>query len=95
MSATRAPTAAPSNALSVWADSSRIYAELPSLPGAGLCIMAFPRTGIGLSKLLNLLYKYESSGDPYIEPTKPRDLIGSPTQHALAQSILRRNRMIK
>ena len=96
MSATLAPSAAPKSALRVWADASRIYAELPTKAGQPAYIMAFPRTGAGLSKVLALVYgNIESSGEIQAPAPRPRALIGTAKQHALAEAVLRRNRIIK
>jgi hypothetical protein len=92
MNAKLAPSAAPANAIRIWADSTRIYAELP---GAVPCILAFTRDGAGLSKVLNLIYARESSGQIH-NPTLPkRTLVGTVSQHTLAEAILRRNRIIR
>lgn len=96
MSAQLAPSAAPTSAIRIWADARRIYAELPTRPGQAPCILAFSRDGSGLSKVLNLLYARESAGP--IQPPNPtlprRNLPGTTSQHALAQAILRRNRVV-
>ncbi len=85
----------PSSALTVWADPRYIYVLLPTKPGAEIPdpILTFPRSPIGLSKVLNLIYgAADYSGKPITEGKK---LVGTPMQHALAQSILRRQGMIK
>lgn len=92
MSARIADSAAPANAIKIWCDPTRIYAELPSL--GPVCVMAFPRTGEGLSKVLNLIYgSGEASGSPQTIPR--RKPVGSVSQHSLAESILRRHRVIR
>ena len=91
MSASLAPSAAPPNALKVWCDSTRIYAELPS--SGPTCVMAFPRTGLGLSKVLNLVYGSGEWAGSIAAPS--RKLVGTPMQHDIAQSILRKQGIIR
>jgi hypothetical protein len=92
MSARLAPTAAPANCLKIWADTTRIYAELP---GTVPCVMAFDRSGHGLSKVLNLIYARESHG-AIVNPSLPsRKLVGTAAQHDLAQALLRRKGIIR
>lgn len=91
----RAPRAAPPNAILVWADAHRIYAELPTLPSAGPCIMAFDRSAGGLSKVINLIYGHaDVSGDPQLfRPARSK--IGTATQQDSAEAVLRQRGLIK
>lgn len=89
MSATLAITAAPLNALRIWADNRDILVELPCATGP--YILRFPLSEAGLSKALSILraQTYEFGGAPYLAP--PPKL--SPAT-ALAQSILKRRGII-
>lgn len=82
------PSAAPANAIRVWTDGLRIFAEI------GGYITAFPLTEGGLSKVLFLLRerRVDYSGPPRL--SRPKDLVGTPLQHAHAEAILRRMRII-
>ena len=92
MNASLAPSAAPHNHIKVWCDSRRIYAELPTL--GPVCVMAFDRSGNGLSKVLSLIYGHgEAAGE--VNPSLKPKLVGTPAQHSLAEAILRRNRVIR
>jgi hypothetical protein len=89
--------AAPPNALSVWADSRYIYVLLPAKPGAEIPspIMSIPRTAKGLAELVALVFGHaDNSGSPQ-NFVQTRKLIGTPKQHGLAESILRRRGLIK
>jgi hypothetical protein len=69
MTATVAPSAAPSHAVKVWSDDLNIYAEVPSLNQP--CVMAFPICEAGLSRVLTVLGAQrlkEGSGEPYLRP---------------------------
>ena len=69
MTATVLPSAAPAYAVKVWADHINVYAEVPSLNQP--CVVAFPLSESGLSKLLQLLgarLADEGSGQPYLRP---------------------------
>jgi len=91
-----APSAAPPTSLRIWADATRIFAELPTKPGLGPCIMSFPRSGDGLSKVLALIYgQTESAGSPQSSYSPPKHLVGTPLQHATAESILRKRGIVK
>lgn len=100
MSAFVAPSASPSNALLVWCDARRIYIELPTSPRAGPdlapCIMTFTRDSLGLAKALSIVFGHADNSSAMPENFRPgRKLIGTPTQHAQAQAILRRRGMVK
>jgi len=89
---------APPNALSIWADSRYIYVLLPAKPGAEIPtpIMSIPRSAKGLAELVALIFGHaDNSGDPTNFRDATRKLIGTPTQHGLAESILRRRGLIK
>jgi hypothetical protein len=87
----------PKTALTVWADSNYIYVLLPTKPGAEIAdpILKYPRSGQGLSTLIGLLYGHaDNSGNPELfRPAKK--LVGTPAQHNLAESILRRRGILK
>lgn len=92
MSATAAPSAAPLNALKVWADLHYIYVELPSKPGAPIHVMSYPRSGKGLDSLLGLIYGHaDTSGKP--ELFRPGRKFTP--QVAQAEAILRQRGMLK
>lgn len=81
-------SAAPSNALRMWADNVRIYVELPGSPPH---ILAFTYSESGLSKALSLLRRpYEFGGEPMLAPPPPMALAD-----ATLQSILRRKGLIR
>ena len=87
----------PATALTVWADANYIYVLLPTKPNAEVRdpILKYPRTGVGLSTLIGLLYGHaDNSGNPELfRPAKK--LVGTPAQHNLAESILRRRGILK
>jgi hypothetical protein len=63
------PSAAPPYAIRVWADHRNVYAEVPSLNQP--CVIAFPLSEGGLSKVLALLgakLRDEGGGEPYLRP---------------------------
>lgn len=98
MSATPAPSAAPASSLRIWCDARYIYAELPSSPTAErVCVMTFSRNSQGLAKALNLIFGHaDNSGSmPENFHAAKEKLIGTPTQHAQAQALLRRRGIIK
>ena len=95
MPAIAAPIAAPPNALRVWCDARSIYAEIPAGPNGISHTIALPRSGLGLTKLLEIIYGKAEFAGTYTPSTKPRDLVGSPTQHASAEAALRRAGVIK
>jgi hypothetical protein len=90
MTASKAPSAAPSNALRVWTDSRSIYVELPGR--AGPSILTYPLSDGGLSKALSLLrtQRYDFGG---AVETSPKAL--STSQSAQAESILRQRGIIR
>lgn len=60
----------PSGALLIWADTRQLYAALPMTQG-GTYIVAFPRTSLGLSKLLAIIAPpQDTSGLPQMTSTK-------------------------
>lgn len=96
MSTMLAPSAAPNNALRIWCDARQIYAELPTKTGLTPCIMTFPRDTRGLSKILSLIYGHADNSSAMPENFRPgRKLIGTQTQHATAEAILRRQGILK
>lgn len=95
MSATVAPSAAPENAILVWADQRYIYAELPVPPTADPCVLSFNRSSIGLSKMVNLIFCVADYSGEQIDPLKIRKLIGFEDQHGAAEAALRRYKVIK
>jgi len=96
MSASRTPTFAPPNALRVWADSRYLYAELPRKPGGEPCILSYSRTTRGFADLIALLYgSADHAGAPLTPSTPRKQFIGTPTQHALAEAILREKGILK
>lgn len=101
MPAHLAPTAAPPSALRIWCDARYIYVELPRSPRSGPslppCIMTFSRDSAGLSKALALVFGHaDNSGSmPENFRAAPRKLVGTPTQHAQAEALLRQKGIIK
>ena len=92
MTASATPTFSPPNACKVWADGRYLYAELPSLGVP--CIMQFSRDGLGLSKLLGILYKSaDHAGAPMSPAMVPAAIAQTPAQ-VMAEAILRRRRLI-
>jgi hypothetical protein len=88
--ATSAGSAAPPNSLRVWCDARWIYIELLGKPNS--TILTFSRTGAGLSSALSLIFGHadNSSAMPVNYAKKERN-----AQSALAESILRRQGIIK
>lgn len=96
---TAAPSAAPSYAVPFWADANSIYCELPSQNGP--CVISYPRTTLGLSKALAILfgkYEVEGHGEPYSRPQLPSSI---PDKHGLtdhqrqdARDLLKRMKII-
>src|SRR6266571_4429545 len=80
-----APSAAPTNALRVWADATRIYVELP-----GPHIIPYALTDGGLSKALSLIrtQRYDFAGAPQLKLS-----LISPGE-ALAEKLLRERGII-
>lgn len=69
MTSTVAPSAAPPHAIKVWADRRNVYAEIPSLHQP--CVIAFPLSSGGLSKVLAILgakHQEDMAGVPYLRP---------------------------
>lgn len=71
MSATVAKSAAPPNAVLMWADERNIYAQLPSANGPYVAV--FRRSEGGLAAALHHLgaMHTEHSGEPYQRPAAP------------------------
>jgi len=90
-----APRAAPINALRVWCDARSIYAEIPAGRNGISHTIAFPRSGLGMTKLLETIYGKAEFVGTYVPSTKPRALTGTATQHATAEAALRRAGIIK
>lgn len=97
MPANFAPTAAPVNALLMWTDGRSIFVELPTAKDCPPCILTFRLSEQGLSKALDILRAHaDYSGPPMLTTPAPRkDFVGTPTQHGLAESILRKLGAIK
>lgn len=96
MSASFAPTAAPNNALRVWCDAKYIYAELPTKFSEPACVMSFPRDGANFQRFLTVLYGHADNSALMPANFKAgRKLIGTATQHDMAQAILRQRGIIK
>lgn len=100
MTATSAQTAAPLHAVRFWVDANSLFAELPSQNGP--CVLSFPRTSLGLSKALAILFglhETEGHGEVYTRPPSPvstipdRDGI-TDQQRQDARDILKRMRII-
>lgn len=83
-------SAAPTQALLVWTDGQRLFVQLP-----GPYITTFSLTEGGLSKALDLIKvrRVDYAGVPASIVSAERKP-GSVSQHALAQSLLRRKRII-
>ena len=78
----------PSGSLLVWADARQLYAALPMTSG-GTYIVAFPRTTLGLSKLLAIIAPpMDTAGLPQMAPLTRRPL------RPQAEAILQRMKMI-
>jgi hypothetical protein len=88
------PTAAPPNAVLVWASPTSLFVELPTKAGPPY-VLSFPRNSIGLSKLLAAIYGNADVSGPSTPYIPTRKLIGTPTQHASALAALRRAGIIK
>lgn len=97
MPASFAPSAAPANALLMWTDGRSIYIELPTREGLPPCVLSFRLSEQGLSKALAILCKHaDVAGEPVLAAPMPRkDYVGTVSQHALAESILRKMRIVK
>jgi hypothetical protein len=94
MPARRAPIASPPNALRVWCDRTSIYAEIPAGSNGISHTISLPRSGLGLGKLLETLYGKAEFVGTYTPSTKSQ-LVGTKTQHAMAEAALRRAGAIK
>lgn len=105
MTDSRAPSAAPPNALRMWTDGVRIYIELPGSPGNDPYITAYLYSEGGLAKALSLLGQRRIDYD-YLDKVpasyrkrwssadnKPE--YGSETTHAQARATLLRMGIIK
>jgi hypothetical protein len=81
---------APHNALIVWTDGLRLFAEV------GGYVTTFSLTEGGLSQCLNLLRtrRVDYSGSPRLSRIEPTSGPGTPLQQASAQAILRKMRVI-
>jgi hypothetical protein len=96
MTASRAKSFAPPNALTIWRDAKYIFAEIPG-PGEETTILSFAFSQGGLGKVLALLGNPpDVSGPPlnYIPP-RPIKRVGTLNQHNLAESILRKKGILK
>lgn len=95
-----APSAAPPNALRMWTDGVRVYAEIPGAQGKAPYIVHHLFSEGGLYKLLTLLGQrridYDYSGDIPTDyrKEKPKALAES-TADAMAEALLRRVGAIK
>lgn len=89
MNATLDPSfpAIPSGALLIWADTRQLYAAFPMTSG-GTHIVAFPRSTLGLSKLLSLIAPpQDTSGTPAMAPKRP-------SLRPQAEAILQRMKLV-
>ena len=91
-----APSAAPPSAIPIWCDSRSIYIELPNRATGLPYVLSFPRNSKGLSDCLHLMFgAAEVAGPATFRPNnrlvKP---CGTPAQHALAESLLRKARLL-
>lgn len=69
MTATISSSAAPPYAIRFWLDTRNLYAEVPSQNGP--CVISYPRTTLGLSKALAILFgqfELEGHGEVYSRP---------------------------
>ena len=95
MSATLATSFAPPNALTIWTDGRALFVQLPG-PGDGCTILSFTHDTLGLSKALALLGKhadFAAAPGAYTPPRGKR--VGTFTQSALAEKLLRQRGLIK
>lgn len=90
--ATFATKAAPDNAIKIWCDARWIYIELKTKLLEPACVMSFTRDSAGLSKALAIIYGHADNSGSAIAPKQPRK---NSVQSALAESILRRQGLIK
>lgn len=97
MSATYSPSAAPANALLIWTDGRSIYVELPTRESVPPCVLSFRLSEQGLSKALDILCAHaDTAGEPMLSLPIPRkDYVGTVAQHAQAEAVLRKLRVIK
>jgi len=97
---TALPSARPAWAVTMWADDTAIYVELP-VKGGPPYITKFPLTEGGLSKALNLLHtrRVESHGGFTHDPAHPNvtyawNRPGTPAQRATAHALLKKSGII-
>lgn len=97
MSATFLRSAAPPYAFRTWADANSIYLEIPAKDPAKLppLVMAFSKTEGGLTKALAYVTRRHSDFAGPIQfkvpdALPPKPALGSTTQQAHAQAVLRR-----
>lgn len=95
MTATFLVTYAPPNALLMWTDGKSIYIELSSTDGNPPYILNFPQNTLGLGKALALLCKHADFQGTSLTPARPVKRVGTEAQHAMAESILRKQGIIK
>lgn len=88
------PTAAPAYAIKSWVDPNHLYFELAGAHGP--CVLSYPRTTLGLSKALAMLFvRHEVEGHGEIvyhqtlSKTPNADGI-SDSQRAMARNALRK-----
>ena len=97
MPASFAPSAAPANALLMWTDGRSVFVELPTAKDCPPCILTFRLSEQGLSKALDILRAHADTAGPSMlaAPVPRKDFVGTPAQHGLAESILRKAGVIK
>lgn len=92
--ATYETSAAPHNALHIWANNTSILVEFPVRTG-GFTLISFPRNSAGLAKALALIAPPQDfSGGTYVLPRTKRTA-GTFTQQVHAEALLRAKGIIK
>lgn len=94
-----AGSAAPPNALTIWSNGKVIFVELPTKRGPPY-IISYQLTEGGLSKALDLLRTHaDHSGAPMAgDPSRSNlsgKVVGTETQRAQAQAVLRKMGIIR
>lgn len=93
MPATKALSAAPPSALTIWTDGLSLFTELPG-PDRSPVIIRYPLTAAGLSSALGLILRHRPDGlDRTYQPPAPSPtptFPGTSTQRDNAAAVLRR-----
>lgn len=86
----------PPNALRLWVDPKTIYIGIEG-PATEFTIVAYPRTTKGLSQAIDLFgIRADVSGPPILSVNhRKAKMIGTPSQHASAEAMLRQMGVIK